>query len=280
MFNQSSKRSGLRGNQVKALGQAFLKCSSVFAVVMFAVEGTPLRAQTADHPGEYAQADIQHGFQLYMARCTVCHGVEGDEIRGVALRSGRFRRAATDRQLMTLITTGISDAGMPPSGLNEPEQVSIVAYLRNMSTFDAGAVPPGDVNRGRLVFESRGACTKCHRLDGRTVGLAPDLGGIGAIRTPSALQRSLLDPSAAMHPINRPIRAVTRDGKVINGRRLNEDSYTVQLMDEQGHLLSLDKADLREYTISKASPKPSYKDKLSNQEIADLVAYLVSLKGS
>ncbi|PYR60065.1 MAG: hypothetical protein DMF91_13130 [Acidobacteria bacterium] len=75
------------------------------------------------------------------------------------------------------------------------------------------------------------------------------------------------------------MRAVTRDGKVINGRRLNEDTYTVQLMDDQERLVSLAKADLRDYTILKTSLMPSYKDTLGADDLADLVAYLLSLKG-
>ena len=82
-----------------------------------------------------------------------------------------------------------------------------------------------------------------------------------------------------MMPINRPVRAVTKDGKVINGRRLNEDTYSVQLIDDQEHLLSLTKADLREYTIVTTSPMPSFKDTLSAEELADVVSYLLSLKG-
>jgi len=82
-----------------------------------------------------------------------------------------------------------------------------------------------------------------------------------------------------MMPINRPVRAVTRDGKIINGRRLNEDTYTVQLLDDQEKLVSLTKADLREYAILTASPMPSYKDRLTESELADVVAYLLSLKG-
>jgi mono/diheme cytochrome c family protein len=82
-----------------------------------------------------------------------------------------------------------------------------------------------------------------------------------------------------MMPINRPVRIVTRDGKVINGRRLNEDTYTVQLLDDQEKLISLLKSDLREYTIQTVSPMPSYQNKLTPDELADLVAYLLSLKG-
>ena len=54
--------------------------------------------------------------------------------------------------------------------------------------------------------------------------VAPDLSEIGMVRSADALQSSLLDPTANMRPINRPVRAVTKDGKVINGRRLNEDT--------------------------------------------------------
>ena len=110
--------------------------------------------------------------------------------------------------------------------------------------------------------------------------MAPDLGNIGTLRTAAALQTSVLDPSSAMMPINRPVRAVTKDGKVMNGRRLNEDTYTVQLIDDQGRLASLQKGDLREYTILTTSSMPLYQGKLSSAEVADLVAYLLSLKGA
>ena len=36
-----------------------------------------------------------------------------------------------------------------------------------------------------------------------------------------------------MMPINRPVRIVTKDGRTITGRRLNEDTYTVQLIDDR-----------------------------------------------
>src|SRR5206468_10237389 len=138
---------------------------------------------------------------------------------------------------------------------------------------------PGDAARGRIAFEGKGGCLRCHRVGAQGPLVAPDLSDIGAIRSAASLQRSLTDPSSQMMPINRPVRAVTRDGTVINGRRLNEDTYTVQLIDDRERLVSLNKTDLREYTISTTSPMPSYKNTLSADDIADVVAYLLSLKG-
>jgi putative heme-binding domain-containing protein len=105
----------------------------------------------------------------------------------------------------------------------------------------------------------------------------PDLSDVGVARTPAAILRSLIDPSGGMRPINRPVRAVTRDGAVVAGRRLNEDTYTVQIATAEGGLVSLVKSDLREWTVSPISGMPSYKDSLSADDLADLLAYLVSL---
>lgn len=75
------------------------------------------------------------------------------------------------------------------------------------------------------------------------------------------------------------MRVVTHDGRDINGRRLNEDTYSLQIIDEHENLLSLVKAELREYTISKTSPMPAYKERLTENERADVIAYLLTLKG-
>ncbi len=109
--------------------------------------------------------------------------------------------------------------------------------------------------------------------------MAPDLSEIGAIRSAAALQNSLLDPTANMLPMNRSVRAVTRDGKAITGRRLNEDTYSVQLIDSEERLVSLEKGGLKEYEVLKTSSMPSYRGKLSEQELRDLVSYLLTLKG-
>lgn len=231
------------------------------------------------HPDDYVRADIEYGARLFTEQCATCHGDNGDGVAGVNLRSGKFKNAVTDPQLRTVITNGFPNAGMPAFTLTPPELTGLVAYLRNMNTFDRGSGTGGDAARGRTVFEGKGACLSCHRVNNVGSWKAPDLSDLGAIRSAGSLERSLRDPSRQMMPINRPVHAVTRDGKVINGRRLNEDTFTVQLTDEEGRLISLAKAELREYRISTTSPMPSYEKELSSQELADVVSYLLSLKG-
>jgi putative heme-binding domain-containing protein len=253
---------------------------AVVLAAMLAAAGATVRAQNQAllHDSQYAEADIAYGATLYTSRCITCHGAQGDGIGGVNLRSGTFRNASTDRDLERFVRTG-SPAGMPPFALDSAEMSGIIAYLRNMNAVDSAAVKTGDAARGRAIVSGKGGCTTCHRVGAAGSRVAPNLSDIGSVRSAGSLQRSLLDPSGQMMPINRPVQITTKDGNVIKGRRLNEDTYTLQLIDDHERLHSILKDDLREYTISGTSPMPSYKGKLSDEELADLLAYLLTLKG-
>ena len=253
----------------------------LFAILFSRTASTQTQNPTLQgHPGDYDRADIEYGARLYAQHCSACHGDAGDGVAGVDLRSGKFRTAQNDLQLRTVITNGFPNTGMPAfRSLDATALTGLVAYIRNMNTFDASSMKAGDAARGHAIFEGKGACVSCHRVNGKGSRKAPDLSDIGVLRSAGSLERSLRDPSSQMIPINRPVRAVTRDGKVINGRRLNEDTYTVQVTDEEGRLYSLIKSDLREYTISTRSTMPSYEKELTREELADVVAYLLSLKG-
>lgn len=242
--------------------------------------GVPAGAEqllNQDHPGQYTREDIAAGNRVYGAQCSQCHGRDGDQISGIDLRRGLFRRSTTDEELASVITSGTS-AGMPPFRLQPSELTGIVAFIR--ARFDTTAsVRVGDAARGSAVFEGKGMCATCHRVDGRGPRVAPDLSDIGLARGPAALERSIRDPSSAMLPINRPVVIVTNAGATIRGRRLNEDTFTVQIVDEQERLVSIAKADLKSFDVSTTSSMPAYAERLTADEIADTVAYLLTLRG-
>jgi putative heme-binding domain-containing protein len=250
----------------------------LFLLLVAAIGWVPY-ARGQDHSGNYPPIDIENGALLYGANCAQCHGVGGDTVPGVALKAGTFSRAATDQDLARVLTTGISGTAMPATRLSPGEANALVAYLRTMRDFNSPTVMAGNSNRGRALFEGKGACSTCHRVSAIGSRVAPDLSDVGASRGADFLWRKLQDPSATMIPLNRPVHLILKSGRAIDGRRLNEDTYSVQLMDNQERLVSVMKSDVKEFNIMKTSPMPSYKDRLAAQELADVVSYLVSLKG-
>jgi len=240
----------------------------------FALLGSALYAQSG-----YSPADIAAGKQLYTVNCTNCHGPTGDGVSGVDLGHGTFRRATTDNELVAIMIQGIRDTPMPPANLSDEQAHQIVAYLRSLAAAsEAPGASKADVAKGKAIFASQG-CQNCHRIRGHGSRVGPDLTDVGARRTREDIQQSLVDPNAEIRPENRYVRVVTRDGNTITGRILNEDTFSLQLIDTKERLLSLQKADLSKFEFLKNSPMPSYRDKLSGDELSDLVGYLVSLKG-
>ena len=141
------------------------------------------------------------------------------------------------------------------------------------------ATPAGDSARGKALVESS-ACFDCHRIGERGSRVGPDLSDIGSRRTPDRLRQALVAPDEEVVPENRSVRLVTRDGATITGRLLNQDAMSVQLINPKEELKTYLRATLREYTIVDKGLMPSVEGKLTTQEVADIVTYLSSLKGT
>lgn len=231
--------------------------------------------EVGDH--QYTSEAVAAGLRVYTQECALCHGPEGDLVDGINLSRGEFRNVTSDEDLRNVITQGAAAGRMPAFSLRSDELSGVIAYIRAGFDPEGVAVRIGDPVRGQRLFEGKGDCKQCHRVNGSGPYTAPDLSSIGSMRTPASLQRNLLDPASALLPINRPVRLVTRNEETVIGRRLNEDTYTVQLIDSQSRLRSFTKSELVSYEISMEPSKgPTH---LDSEEVADVIGYLLTLRG-
>jgi putative heme-binding domain-containing protein len=249
------------------------------AFAAFVVLAAGLLAGGGSLSAQHATAfDIEDGGRAFRNTCANCHGPDGDQIAGIDLGRGQFRRPFTDQELVNIIRNGLPSTPMPATNVSEAQAVKIVAYLRSTAESRRTVSVSGDVARGKAIFDGKGACSSCHRVNGTGSRLGPDLSRVGQVRRIIELEQSLLDPASEVLPANRFYRVTTRDGGTITGRLLNHDTFTVQMLDSKEQLRSFVKADLREHGFA-STPMPSYRGRLDAQETADVVSYLTSLKG-
>jgi len=260
--------------EIPSLRIGRLPSLALCAVFSFCAQQT-VAQEVGDH--QYTSEAVETGSRVYTQQCALCHGPQGDLVDGIDLSIGQFRNAQSDSDLVGVISGGAAEGRMPAFNLRAEEMNGIIAFIRAGFDPEGVAVRIGDPARGKALFEGKGQCADCHRVRGVGPRTAPDLSNIGAIRTPASLQRNLLDPATALLPINRPVRLVTRNEETIVGRRLNEDTYTVQIIDSQERLRSLKKSDLVSYEISdQPSKQPT---DMTSDEVADVIGYLLSLRG-
>jgi putative heme-binding domain-containing protein len=222
--------------------------------------------------------DLEDGKRAYAASCANCHGPDGNLIAGIDFGRGVYRREFSNDELAGVIVAGLPNTPMPPNpGMSREQALRIVEYLRSMSAGRVTAAD-GDARRGRAVFEGKGECLDCHRVEGVGSRVGPDLTSIGQLRRAGEIERSLLEPEAEVQPENRFYKVTPKNGGPVTGRLLNRDTFTVQLLDLDEKLRSFRVADLRDQGFDD-TPMPSARGKLSAQEIADVVSYLSSLRG-
>jgi putative heme-binding domain-containing protein len=223
--------------------------------------------------------DVENGARAYQSTCAACHGPDGNLIAGIDFGRGLYRRAYSDDEIARIIMNGIPNTPMAPSpAMAEAQALQIVAYLRSLPATAIDADARGDAARGRELVRVSGKCLDCHRIGADGSALGPDLSRVGLDRRAAELMRALVEPNVDVQPNQRFYRVTPSRGAAVTGRLLNHDTFTVQLYDEQGRLRSFDKAELRDFGFIE-SPMPSYRDTFSPQALADVVSYLVSLRG-
>jgi putative heme-binding domain-containing protein len=220
--------------------------------------------------------DVSSGEVLYRSHCAICHSFDGAGGRGPALTMPPFRRATTDEEFRKIIRGGISGTEMPAIwSINGEETNEIIRYVKSLSGQEPVELP-GNVKRGRELYDANN-CSNCHIIAGTGRGIGPELTDIGRRRNAAYLRRSLVDPSADTPEGFALISATSEDGTIVDGFRINEDSFTVQVRDIEGKFHSLRKWDLKRYRKNPGrSIMPKY-PLLSQNDLDDMVAYMATL---
>ncbi|HYM75286.1 MAG TPA: c-type cytochrome [Candidatus Dormibacteraeota bacterium] len=232
----------------------------------------------------------------FRINCALCHGLGArGGGRGPDLTRAVKKHTHSDADMFQVISNGIPGTAMPANGTNgqgvgmtDEEIWQIITYIRSQEV-KAAAKPLGDAAHGKELFFGDASCSVCHMVEGKGERMGPDLTGVGGSRTREALIDSVRNPSRRLawgltegskeFPQEYlSVTAVTQDGRTIKGVTLNEDSFSVQIMDAGEHIHLLEKDKLRSFQRSRESAMPKYEsDTLSDQELEDIVAFLVSV---
>ena len=267
-----------------------LACGMVFV--------TALGACAADGQNPYAgDAKAAHAGEFeFRINCALCHGLGAHGGgRGPDLTRAQKKHAHSDAELFQVISNGIPGTAMPANGTNgqgvgmtDEEIWQIITYIRSVEV-KAAAKPTGSAARGKELFYGDANCSLCHMVEGRGGRVGPDLTDVGGSRTRDALIDSVRHPSHHLawgltestkeFPQEyETVTVVTADGKQIKGVALNEDNFSVQMMDSSEQIYLLDKATLRSFQKSRKSVMPVYTPELlSDKDLDDIVAFLISV---
>lgn len=266
----------------------------LYFLCFLCVAWLPLHAQDKNPFAGDPQA-AKMGESQFRANCAFCHGLGArGGGRGPDLTRAQKRHGNADADLFRTINEGVPGTAMPPNGatqqgvgMTEAEIWQVIAYIRSVQK-KAPSEAPGNAAHGKELFYGSAACANCHMISGKGGRLGPDLTGTGSARSVEYLVDSLRNPSRrlaqgiseAMKEFSQEYETVTvmdAGGQKFQGVVLNEDNFTLQMIDtrEQLHLFEKDK--LRSIEKTRESLMPAYDPKmLPEKDLQDLIAYLLA----
>jgi len=232
----------------------------------------------------------------FRINCALCHGLGAHGGgRGPDLTRAQKKHVHSDAEMFQVISNGIPGTAMPSNGTNgqgvgmtDEEIWQIITYIRSVEV-KAPAKPIGNVAHGKELFYGDANCSLCHMVEGKGGRLGPELTSVGGSRTREAMIDSVRNPSRHLawgltestkeFPQEyETITVATADGKEIKGVALNEDNFSVQMMDSSEQIYLLEKDKLRSFKKSRQSIMPIYTlDALSDKDLDDIIAFLTSV---
>jgi len=258
----------------------FLRVARLEAFALAALLYGPLWAQ----PGGAAVVnpytgpeDREAGEKLFRSRCAGCHGPDGSGTgAGPNLVSGSWLHGGSDDALFRTISKGLPGTSMPAFSLSGLQVWQLVTHIRALAIARGATQARGDSAAGAAIF--RANCSRCHRVAAEGGLAGPDLSAIAASRSYAELRESIVNPDGQVSSAYWSLEATTSAGQTVRGIRLNEDTFSLQIRDENGRLRSLLKRDLKNVELIRRSPMPSFAGKLSDSQIDDVIAWLIAVR--
>ncbi len=199
---------------------------------------------------------------------------------GGGSRDGEEIVFSTDAGIYRILREGITGTAMLPVPADTPDPTvwQTVAYINSLRTDPANIQLPGIASQGLALYNGKGNCTSCHMINGEGGRLGPDMSFVGEKLDPDELATALTDPDADVAPRWWTVRVQQRDGSIVEGLRMDEDTFGIRVMDVNANLWSFQKNQVDSYEREQSSTMPGYAQSLTENEIDHLVAYLFSLR--
>lgn len=144
--------------------------------------------------------------------------------------------------------------------------------------FDSQAVldATGDASKGAAVFKAN--CTICHQVGGEGVDFGPKLTAIGSKLPKDGLLESIINPSAGIGFGYETTEVQMKNGSVLSGIVISRSEQEIELRLPGGLSQKIKAGEIKTIRQLKESMMPDLRDAMSQQELADLLAYLGTLK--
>ncbi|MBX3242367.1 MAG: c-type cytochrome [Chitinophagaceae bacterium] len=228
--------------------------------------GATVEMQKRIITGKYGEAQKQTAASvLGMSYWGMVRGVE-------MLKDGRI-----SEKLIPAFMSSLSKEHTPANIWQEAESF-LSGGIKATAPFNRDSILDlkGNADKGRDIYALH--CIRCHQLDGKGIDFGPKLSEIGSKLPKEALLDAIENPSAGISFGYETYEITLVDGSVVMGLITSKSGSEIQVKYPDGNSEKIDIKNIKSQRQLKESIMPALHQAMAPGELADLLAYLGSLK--